>query len=195
MGIVSVATRTLAPRYVNNDVGFLGVSVEDADGVVRITQVVPDSPAAAAGIRSQDILVTMHNKNLASSEDFLGIMQQRRAGDAISMTIRRDKEVLPLQVTLGKRPRNARGDSQNHMGSDLSNRTTGYATILQHDAVLKPRDCGGPLVDLDGRVVGMNVCRAGRTESWAIPTEVIQPLLGDLMSGRLAPSNNPIRFK
>lgn len=81
------------------------------------------------------------------------------------------------------------------MGSELSNRITGYATILQHDGVIRPRDCGGPLVDLDGRVVGMNVCRAGRTESWAIPAEIIQPLLGDLMSGRLASHNTSNRLK
>ena len=73
------------------------------------------------------------------------------------MSILRGKETLQLQVTLGRRPRNPRGDSQNHMGSELSSRTTGYATILQHDAVIRPKDCGGPLVDLDGKVVGMNV--------------------------------------
>ena len=32
-----------------------------------------------------------------------------------------------------------------------------------------PADCGGPLVNLDGKVVGMNIARAGRTESYAIP--------------------------
>ena len=36
-----------------------------------------------------------------------------------------------------------------------------------------------------GKVIGVNICRAGRTESWAIPTEAIQPVLFDLMSGAL----------
>src|SRR5207244_2687877 len=48
-------------------------------------------------------------------------------------------------------------------------------------------DCGGPIVDLNGRVIGINICRAGRTESWAVPGEVVLPLLADLMSGKLAP--------
>src|SRR5438034_10391905 len=71
------------------------------------------------------------------------------------------------------------------MGSALSSRRNGYPSILQHDSVVKPTDCGGPIVDLDGKVIGINICRAGRVESWAVPAEAIQPLLFDLMAGKL----------
>src|SRR5262249_9509487 len=37
----------------------------------------------------------------------------------------------------------------------------------------------------------INVARAGRTESYAIPSEVVRPLLPDLMSGKLAPPKEP----
>jgi serine protease Do len=42
-------------------------------------------------------------------------------------------------------------------------------------------------VDLDGKVIGINIARAGRTESYAVPTEAVLPLLSDLLSGKLAP--------
>src|SRR5262249_11927645 len=45
--------------------------------------------------------------------------------------------------------------------------------------------CGGPLVDLDGKTVGINIARAGRTETYAIPSEEVQALLADLKSGKL----------
>ena len=73
------------------------------------------------------------------------------------------------------------------MGSALSSRRVGYSTILQHDSVVRPADCGGPIVDLDGHVIGINICRAGRTESWAVPSEVVEAVLADLKSGKLAP--------
>jgi serine protease Do len=73
------------------------------------------------------------------------------------------------------------------MGSVLSNRTNGFPVVLQHDSVVLPTDCGGPLVDLQGRVIGINIARAGRVESDAVPSETIRPLLADLMSGKLAP--------
>jgi serine protease Do len=58
---------------------------------------------------------------------------------------------------------------------------------LQHDTVIRPADCGGPLVDLDGKAVGINIARAGRTESYAIPAEDVIALIAELKSGRLAP--------
>jgi hypothetical protein len=53
--------------------------------------------------------------------------------------------------------------------------------------VLRPADCGGPLLDLDGKMVGINIARAGRVNSYAIPTAAIKPLLEELKSGNLAP--------
>ncbi len=116
-------------------------------------------------------------------------MTKRKAGDLINLQVRRGEEELALEATLQQRPAgDNRGDLQNLMGSDLSPRRSGYPTILTHDSVVKPSDCGGPLVDLDGNVVGINISRAGRTESWAVPTEVIQGLLPDLKSGKLSPT-------
>ena len=52
--------------------------------------------------------------------------------------------------------------------------------------MLKPNECGGPLVDLDGRVIGLNIARAGRTETYAIPSEVILQLLPELLAAKPA---------
>jgi serine protease Do len=46
------------------------------------------------------------------------------------------------------------------------------------------------VVDLQGKAVGINIARAGRTESYAIPAEVVQGLLSDLKSGKLAPKDD-----
>jgi serine protease Do len=53
--------------------------------------------------------------------------------------------------------------------------------------VIRPSDCGGPLVDLDGKVLGINIARAGRVETWALPGDVIQPILKDLKAGKHSP--------
>ena len=58
------------------------------------------------------------------------------------------------------------------------------------DAQLDPLsvdECGTPLVDLNGKVVGLNIARAGRTESYCVPTSTLIVLMYDLMSGRLKP--------
>ena len=81
-----------------------------------------------------------------------------------------------------------RAEFQNHLGGELSERRAGFPTALQHDTVLKPSDCGGPIVDLEGKVVGINIARAGRVESFAIPAGTIKTLLPDLLSGKLDPN-------
>lgn len=186
IGIVSVATRTLTPKH-PSDHGYLGVAVENVDGALRVVQVVADTPAAKAGLKVDDVLLSLQGKTVASADAFVDQMQLHKVGEVVAVGIKRGEKEMQFKATLMRRPLSSRGEVQNRMGSELSSRVTGYSTILQHDAVIRPRDCGGPIVDLEGKVIGINICRAGRTESWAVPTEAIVAVLGDLISGKLAP--------
>src|SRR5207248_718654 len=155
-------------------------------GGVKVAQVMPKTPAADIGIKNNDLILSLQGMNVTDPDTFMEMMTRQKAGDVVTLKVRRGDEELEFKPKLTKRPSN-RGDMQNNMGSELSSRRTGYPTILQYDAVVKPVDCGGPIVDLEGRVIGINICRAGRTESWAVPSEVIRPLLAELKSGKLAP--------
>ncbi len=42
-------------------------------------------------------------------------------------------------------------------------------------------------MDLDGKVIGINIARAGRVESYALPAATVRSMLPDLMSGKLSP--------
>lgn len=67
-----------------------------------------------------------------------------------------------------------------------------YSNVIQTDAALNPGNSGGPLVDLDGRLVGVN--SAGRTsteegrviqgQSYAIGVDRVREVLTDLREGR-----------
>jgi serine protease Do len=188
VGVISVAARKLPDRLrpVALVGGYLGVGLEPAEAGVRIIEVMKNTAAIKAKLRVNDLVLSVSGKAVDSVESLQGALQKYKAGDMVTVRIKRGDEELDIRATLGKRPP-ARADLQNSMGSKLSERRSGFLDILQHDSVVKPEDCGGPLVDLDGKVIGINICRAGRTESYAVPAEVIQPLLSDLMSGRLAP--------
>lgn len=56
------------------------------------------------------------------------------------------------------------------------------ATLLRHDADLAPGNSGGPILDDEGRIVGVNVAAsdAGR---FAIPTSVARPIVDSLRGG------------
>jgi serine protease Do len=179
IGVVSVATRKVNEAY-------LGVQVDTTLQGLIVTGVMLKSAALKAGLRPKDILLRINQQKIADGDQVQQILAEHKPGDKIILTIRRADREQEIKLTLQSREQagDFRSEFQNRLGSDLSNRRSGYSVILQHDSVLKPTDCGGPLVDLKGRVIGINISRAGRVETWAIPAEVVQPLIAELKSGK-----------
>ena len=191
VGVVSVPTRdTTARGKATLDPAkgpYLGVALEQAEAGVRITEVLSGTGAARAGLWPGDVILRVEGEAIADPDEFIEQLARHKVGATITLRIARDGATQDVRATLQLRPHSPRSDLQNRMGSELSSRRGGYQVILQHDSVLQPSDCGGPLVDLDGRVIGINVSRAGRVETWAVPAEVVRPLLTELKSGKLAP--------
>ncbi len=191
VGVLSVRARKITGTELtrrSSSGGFLGISIHSAptkDGV-KIAEVLPDGAASKAGFEEDDVIVAIEKKTITDADSLFKALQKTRPGQTVTVRVKRGSEIVELTPTLGKRPTD-RADFQNHLGSKLSDHRTGFPMVLQHDTVLRPVDCGGPLVDLDGKVIGINIARAGRTETLAIPAEVIKPLLDDLKSGKLAP--------
>jgi serine protease Do len=173
--------------------GYLGIGLDDADdGGALVTKVEAKSAAEKAGLKVNDVIVGVAGKEIANAAGLIETVGAYKPGDTVTLKLRRGDDEKEVTATLGTRPPagKSRGDFQNNLGSELSKRRTGFPTVLQHDTIIRPQDCGGPLVDLDGHVVGINIARAGRVMSYATPAEVVQPLLADLMSGKLAPPKN-----
>jgi serine protease Do len=189
IGVVSVAARSLPPDKdtVDRRGGFLGVGLDPSDEGAKIGQVMPKTAASRAGLKVNDIILSIAGKTITDEASLITALKRYKPGDIVRVRVKRGDKDLVLRVTLGKRPESERADYQNRLGSDLSKRRLGFPKVLQHDTVLKPTDCGGPLVDLDGKAVGINIARAGRTESFAIPSEAVLPLLRELSSGKLTP--------
>jgi serine protease Do len=49
---------------------------------------------------------------------------------------------------------------------------------------LEPNEVGGPVVDLKGRVIGMNIARSGRIECFAIPAASVEKLISTAGDGK-----------
>jgi S1-C subfamily serine protease len=64
----------------------------------------------------------------------------------------------------------------------LSHRRDDFPAAIQHDTVLRPSDCGGPIVDVAGNVIGINIARADRTASYALPSAAVLELFDKLKS-------------
>lgn len=201
IGVVSVASRSMPPGPKialptnNNNRGYLGIQMEPSDsGGVKIVVVAPKSPAEKIGLKADDIILAIEGKNISDPETLSAAVGLRKPGDKIKVRFRRGDDEDEVEVQLDKRPANLgfdRGDLQNSMGTERSQRRTGFPVTLQHDTILKATECGGPLVDVEGHVIGINIARGGRTDTYAIPAESVIPLISDLMAGKSTASVRP----
>lgn len=186
VGIVSVGRRAIAAEDAH---GVLGIELEAIDGPPQIKRVIESSAAAQAKLQVGDIVERVGDVVMESRPGLIDFIRKHKPGETLKLTVRRRGEQLVIAATLT----HPFGDflsriaMQNQMGGTLSVRRSGFPAAIQHDTVLKPHDCGGAVVNLDGEAVGVNIARAGRTESFAIPAAVVVSLLEDLKSGKYPP--------
>ena len=60
-----------------------------------------------------------------------------------------------------------------------SGRRDGFSRVILHDANLQPEKCGGPVFDLSGNFIGMNIARNSRVRSYALPTAIVKEFVDE----------------
>ncbi len=188
MGVASVPARNLyeIPR------GFLGVRLKDADkGGVVIEEAYKGGAADNAGLKSADVIVRVDQLDVGNREKLVEYVTGRRPGDEVTMKIRRGEEEKELKVRLMDRrdfltQLAGMGDPMMLMSGPLSRHRHGFFNVFQHDLVLQPRECGGPVINLDGDIVGLDIARSGRVESLAIPASDMKTLVSNVTSGKFS---------
>jgi serine protease Do len=95
---------TLNP-FANPEMPVLGIGMGMIRGVkgVAVETVVPRSPAAAAGVRPGDLIRGVDGAEVADGSELLKILAKKRAGDAVALTVLRDRNTLEIKVTLKRR--------------------------------------------------------------------------------------------
>ena len=172
VGIVSVVTRKLTglDAFIDNyNRGYVGIIMtesdpKDKDGKTlgaEILRLEDKGAGKKAGLQVKDIITSVEGFKVPGREALRESLENSRPGESVTLTVLREGEEKTFKLTLsGAVGRPDRGSIQNSMGSELSGRRTGFPAVLQTDMVVNPKDCGGPVVDLDGNVLGINIARA-----------------------------------
>jgi serine protease Do len=183
IGVVSATPRAIAaPRPI------LGVLLAPGDGGAKIENVMPGSGADKAELQEGDVIVGVNGDEIKNREALIERIGKLEPGDLVKLSVERGEEKLEIEATLGPSDEMDaqinRHEFQNHLGGELSRRRAGFPSVFQHDTVLRPNECGGPVVDLDGRAVGINIARAGRVASYAIPASLAKEILATLLDAK-----------
>ena len=70
---------------------------------VPVEMVVPRSPAAAAGVRPGDLILSLDRSEIRNGNELLQILAKKQAGESIKLGVLRDDKNLEFKVTLARR--------------------------------------------------------------------------------------------
>ena len=92
-----------------NEPGFHGIRILKG-GVIRATpayvdRLSPDSPAARAGVKTDDLIIKIDESRVKTWKSFRRIMRGYRAGETVKLTVQRGKKVKLIVFKLEKEPR------------------------------------------------------------------------------------------
>lgn len=179
-GIVSAKSREIPA---SGGVG-LGIVLKGEGETLEIAEVGDKSGAMEAGLQKGDFIVTADGKKVETSADLADVLKDRKAGNRIKITYRRKDEETTVDVLLAARAEmfHDEGNRNDQMSGDFSQRRSGFPRVMQHDILGNKSIMGGPLLDLNGKCIGMNIARANRAESFAIPVEDLKRIAAALMA-------------
>ena len=91
---------------------FIGIIHEDFSEFMRdlfnmpytgvlVRELVPDSPAEAAGIEAGDLIIYFNNVRINGTSDLVGELAGARPGDDVVITVYRDGATIEIPLTLG----------------------------------------------------------------------------------------------
>jgi serine protease Do len=177
-GIISAKSREI-PAYGG---AALGVILKNSTKTLEIEAVNERSGAQEAGLQKGDAIVALDGKKVSKFEELAACMKDKKAGAMMKVTFRRAGKEQTLDVRLAAKGELFAEKTRNDkMSGDYSNRRTGFPRIIQHDILCNKESIGGPLLDLEGRCIGMNIARADRAQSFAIPLEELKEIAVRLM--------------
>ncbi len=156
--------------------GFLGVvpsTFGKQQGAV-LDEVRLDGAAKRAGLKVGDVVTKMNDTVITTDRDMRAFLMKRDPKVTIIAKVLRDGEEIEKAITLGAYPSMSRHAADR---MEKSGRRDGFSTVILHDANLQPEKCGGPVFDLDGNFIGMNIARNSRVRSYALPSGVIKEFI------------------
>jgi len=179
LGVYSTHPRSLLSK----NPAYLGVRPVNSSDGVKVETVTSMGSAESAGIRAGDIITKIDGRELTDVTQLVTRIRQLGPGDKLQIEYKRDGKLAETVAklngrTLAQQPGPPR--TQQH-GAELSRRHDNFPFVFQHDSPLLPEQCGGPLIDIDGNVIGINIARHGRIGCYAIPAAHAKTVIDSLL--------------
>lgn len=168
LGVLGVSARHIDHQ------GRLGVNFYEAsNGPAMVRRVFPSSGADQAGIQGGDRILKINGNQMLGSQSAINTLGSMYPGDVVRLTILRGENTIELDAQMSDERLLMESKNDAKVNGPRNLRLSGFDSVIQHDTVLAPNQCGGPLLDSNGNVIGINIARAGRVISYALPSSLV----------------------
>jgi len=124
-------------------------------------------------LRHGQTIASVNGSPTTTSEQYTELTKELVAGDLVRLVVvKPDGGSIEMVVTAGPGYWKAL-DSW----GPISRRRTGFVTVFAHDCPIPADHVGGPVVNSDGAIMGINIARFHNYQSLAVPSNVVRMLL------------------
>jgi len=169
VGVVSARRREI--KRVGGALGVVLGNLPGRRSGVQITAVFAGSPAETAGLEAGDEVLMVEERPVTTSTELISTIQEFDPGDEVALQVNRRRATMSFKVQLGFYSMFDQWNRNQRMSGETSDRRNGFPEVIQHAIPLTPNSMGSPLLNLRGDTIGINIARADRVTSYAIPAE------------------------
>ena len=171
--VIGLGVMGASPRKVGHQ-GRLGIELEGIGQTgARVRNIVPDSGADEAGLERGDRIIAIDGQNQNDLRQVVSTLNGMFPGEVVQLTIERDGSTVDIPARMSELTVLQESENDARVNGARNARLSGFEQAIQHDTVLNPEQCGGPILDTEGRVIGLNIARAGRVVSYALPASLV----------------------
>ncbi|MCU0710640.1 MAG: PDZ domain-containing protein [Pirellula sp.] len=181
---LNVGVLSVTKRNVPSERPVLGLRLGEApagQNGALIESVVDGGGADRAGVQVGDVIKAVDGVELPNRARVLDHLRSITAGQHATLTCDRDGRKMTFRAQMMDLTSSLFDSTEMEVNGEISSRATGFKNVMQHDTVLLPHQCGGPIVDIDGNFVGLNIARGGRVVSLAYNVKDLQPVVFDML--------------
>ena len=128
------------------------------------------------------MILSVNARDISGLQELKNALSDKNPGDKVTLRIEAAGKERDVEVLLSNRPvfgqfAAGRLNAMERMGGEPNRIRDGFSRVVQSDMKIQADQVGGPVVDLEGRVVGITMARADRTRTYIMGSEALMDLL------------------